>query len=207
MNRTQRITGSIDVRTSRLTGSKPSTGPARNAGFLPIPGIPQTRGTPRNLPSHARRFQNLARIPPAPTQPRRSFRLEAVAPFSELLPVTRTSSGPAMPDSKLPSFALPTASPLRSSFADDPDMAELVAYFVDEVPQRLAALRALCESGDREGVQRLAHQLKGACAGYGFESVGQAAASVEAPLKREASLDDVRDRIDELTRLLERVRA
>ena len=117
-----------------------------------------------------------------------------------------------MCDSQFPPDFSPAAdssghdsSPVRSSFADDPDMAELVEYFVDEVPQRLESLMALCESGDREGVQRLAHQLKGACAGYGFEEVGLAAASVEAPLKGEASLDDVRSEIDELTDLLRRV--
>jgi HPt (histidine-containing phosphotransfer) domain-containing protein len=97
------------------------------------------------------------------------------------------------------------SSPLRSSFADDPDMAELVEYFVEEVPARLQSLRDLCESGDREGVQRIAHQLKGACAGYGFETVGLAAAKVEQPLKEDASLDDVREQIDELTDLLRRV--
>lgn len=112
-----------------------------------------------------------------------------------------------MPDSKAPSHSVPSAPPLRSSFSDDPDMTELIAYFVEEVPQRIQALRALCESGDREGVQRLAHQLKGACAGYGFEAVGRAAESVEAPLKREATLDDVRNEINELTELLERVQA
>jgi len=85
-------------------------------------------------------------------------------------------------------------------------MAELITYFVEEMPQRLESLRALCESGDREGVKRLAHQLKGACAGYGFEEVGRAAASVEAPLKREATLDDVQTQINELTELLRRVR-
>ncbi len=95
--------------------------------------------------------------------------------------------------------------PVRSSFADDPDMAELIEYFVDEVPQRLESLLALCESGDREGVQRLAHQLKGACAGYGFEEIGLAASHVEAPLKGEASLDDVQEQIDELAELLRRV--
>ena len=96
-------------------------------------------------------------------------------------------------------------SPLRSAFADDPDMAELVEFFVGEVPNRLQSIRDYCESGDREGVQRIAHQLKGACAGYGFEEVGLAAAKLEQPLKAEATLDDVRDQIDELTELLRRV--
>lgn len=117
-----------------------------------------------------------------------------------------------MSESQFPPDASPAsqartdgAEPVRSSFAEDPDMAELIEYFVDEVPQRLESLQALCESGDREGVQRLAHQLKGACAGYGFEEVGLAAAQVEGPLKGEASLDDVRQQIDELTDLLRRV--
>jgi HPt (histidine-containing phosphotransfer) domain-containing protein len=84
-------------------------------------------------------------------------------------------------------------------------MAELVEYFVEEVPLRLEALLNCCRGDDREGVQRLAHQLKGASAGYGFESLGEAAAKVEGPLKAEASLDDVRREIDELTELLRRV--
>ena len=112
-----------------------------------------------------------------------------------------------MSDSKAPSQSPPPFPPLRSSYSDDPDMAELIAYFVEEVPKRLEALRALCESGDREGVQRLAHQLKGACAGYGFEEVGLVAESLEAPLKKDATLDDVRDEIQELAELLERVQA
>lgn len=95
--------------------------------------------------------------------------------------------------------------PLRSSFADDPDMAELVDFFVEEVPNRLRSIQAYCESGDRDGVRRLAHQLKGACAGYGFEEVGLAAAKLEQPLKNDATLDDVREQIDELTELLRRV--
>jgi len=83
--------------------------------------------------------------------------------------------------------------PLRSRFCDDPDMAELVTYFVQEIPQRIEALRDYCESGDREGVQRLAHQLKGSSAGYGFDELGQAAASLS--------------QIEELTDLLRRVQA
>ncbi|MFU8829334.1 MAG: Hpt domain-containing protein, partial [Phycisphaerales bacterium] len=78
-------------------------------------------------------------------------------------------------------------------------MAELVEYFVEEVPQRLKALLDYCRAHDRDGVKQLAHQLKGASAGYGFESLGEAAAKVEGPLKAEASLDDVRREIDELT--------
>jgi len=112
-----------------------------------------------------------------------------------------------MPEHRIETTPSEGQAPIRSRFCNDPDMAELVTYFVQEVPQRLEALRACCASGDREGVQRIAHQLKGASAGYGFDVLGEAAASLEAPLMQQAALDDVQSQIDELTDLLRRVQA
>lgn len=112
-----------------------------------------------------------------------------------------------MPEHRIESNSSESETPLRSRFCNDPDMAELVTYFVEEIPQRIEALREYCDSGDREGVQRIAHQLKGSSAGFGFDEIGQAAACLETPLKEEASLDDVKAQIDELTDLLRRVQA
>lgn len=95
--------------------------------------------------------------------------------------------------------------PVRSSLSSDPDMVELIEFFVEEIPKRLEAIHRFVESGDRDGLQRISHQLKGACAGYGFAQIGQAAANIEGPLKADATLDDVRREIDELTDLLRRV--
>ncbi len=81
---------------------------------------------------------------------------------------------------------LPSASTsqLRSQFADDPEMAELVELFVSELPDRVESLERALTSGEFAQLQRLAHQLKGASAGYGFPTIGQAAASIEDALRR-----------------------
>lgn len=101
------------------------------------------------------------------------------------------------------------AGPIRSEFADDPDMAELVLEFVESMPERAASLREAFESSDREGLRRMAHQLKGACGGYGFGPVGEAAGALESGLR---SLDDgeplgtIRSMVDELVSMCDRVR-
>lgn len=73
--------------------------------------------------------------------------------------------------------------PLKSEFAGDPDMVELLEMFLTELPQRIAAIDDAARAGRLSDLQRLAHQLKGASAGYGFPSIGEAAAKVEAGLK------------------------
>jgi len=76
----------------------------------------------------------------------------------------------------------PVSDPIRSAFADDPDMLELVELYVAEMPERLRILEALWHSGDGEGLQRIAHQLKGASAGYGYGEVTDAARDLEMAL-------------------------
>lgn len=70
--------------------------------------------------------------------------------------------------------------PLRSQFEGDPDMAELVEMFVAELPQRVEAIVVAYRSGEADSIKRYAHQLKGASAGYGYPSIGDAAARVES---------------------------
>jgi HPt (histidine-containing phosphotransfer) domain-containing protein len=71
-----------------------------------------------------------------------------------------------------------------SEFANDPEMAELVELFVSEMPERIAALQRAWEEKHLTDLTRLSHQLKGASAGYGFPTIGTAAAVLEADLKR-----------------------
>lgn len=103
--------------------------------------------------------------------------------------------------------------PLRSAYADDPEMAELVELFVSELPERLAALEAAWTSGDSQTLRRMAHQLKGAGAGYGFPVVSDAAGEVEtAILARgsalpEAELKAVRAKVEALVALCRRAAA
>lgn len=96
---------------------------------------------------------------------------------------------------------------LRSVFRDDPDMVELIDLFVAELPERVRLLNELTAKGDSEGLRRLAHQLRGASGGYGFEALGQRAGNLEAALKAQADADIVRRRVDELIQLCSRIAA
>lgn len=74
---------------------------------------------------------------------------------------------------------------LASTFADDPEMAELVRAFVARMPARIEEMRAAAAdpNGD-ELLRRLAHQLKGSAGGYGFPTITDAAGKVEDALRR-----------------------
>ncbi len=103
--------------------------------------------------------------------------------------------------------------PVISSFADDPDMAELVSLFVDELPDRIAALTRAYETGEAAALKRLAHQLKGAGTGYGFAGISERAGVLEGRLISLASADEaeavqrVKPELDRLLDLCRRVRA
>jgi HPt (histidine-containing phosphotransfer) domain-containing protein len=96
--------------------------------------------------------------------------------------------------------------PLLSTYADDPEMGELIGMFVGELPKRLAELEASAAAHDCAALARLAHQIKGAAGGYGYGSITDAARALET-LAREsaaaplASAERVRAVLDELTAL------
>ncbi len=100
---------------------------------------------------------------------------------------------------------------VRSEFATDPDMAQIVQMFVQEMPERVRQLDEGWRAQRLEDVRRLTHQLKGASGGYGFPSLGEAAGEVEAALialsegSSKASLEDTRHRFEELINLCRRV--
>ncbi len=109
--------------------------------------------------------------------------------------------------------ARPDHAPIISEFATDPDMVELVSQFVGELPTRAEALLSEWRAQNFAEVQRAAHQLKGASAGYGFPSIGLAASRVEADLRGRSadqiSSDAARiaDDIRRLTELCKRASA
>lgn len=74
--------------------------------------------------------------------------------------------------------------PLVSTLANDPDLAELVAMFVDEMPERIAQFVLLFENAKWEELRRAAHQLKGAAGSYGFEPITHASARLEDNLRQ-----------------------
>jgi HPt (histidine-containing phosphotransfer) domain-containing protein len=68
---------------------------------------------------------------------------------------------------------------IQSVYADDPDLRDIVAMFVEEMPERVAAVEMAFRAGDLDTLTRLAHQLRGSAGGYGFTSIGDAAAEIE----------------------------
>ena len=106
------------------------------------------------------------------------------------------------------SNAQPTsAGPLQSTLSSDPDMAELVQFFVDEMNDRVDSIQSAAEANDLGQLRVVAHQLKGAGAGYGFEPITNSAASLEALIDASdptADAQQLRQQVDELIDLCRR---
>jgi HPt (histidine-containing phosphotransfer) domain-containing protein len=83
-------------------------------------------------------------------------------------------------------------------------MAELLELFINELPQRVESVTKAWESRELSTLRRIAHQLKGSCAGYGYPTIGAAAANVESDLMGQAPLDRVAADVDELVALCRR---
>ena len=91
--------------------------------------------------------------------------------------------------------------PLKSTLANDPDMAELVQFFVEEMSDRLAFIQEASQENDFGKLRTVAHQLKGAATGYGFEPISQTAAELEALIDETQpteQTDDLRQQVDAL---------
>ena len=87
-----------------------------------------------------------------------------------------------MPDDKTPSPG--RGGPVRSQYADDPEMAEIIELFVGEMPRRMSDLAACWERRELERLTHMVHQLKGASGGYGFPALGEAAGQLERTLRQ-----------------------
>ncbi len=96
----------------------------------------------------------------------------------------------------------PDGAPIHSSYADDPEMTDLVAAFVERLPGQVSALQAAAEAEDLEALIRLAHQLKGAAGGYGFLPVSEEAAVLEAAAREVGSGAEVAEVASALNRFV-----
>jgi PAS domain S-box-containing protein len=124
----------------------------------------------------------------------------------------RPGPGPEVPDA-------PAAEPLYSEYAEDPDMAELVAEFICSLPVMTSAVEAAWGRQDLAELRSLAHQLKGAAGGYGFMPITRSAERLEALLRGSAGLDQevgmsfmphdpqLKERVEDLLTICRRVRS
>ena len=99
------------------------------------------------------------------------------------------------------------AAPLKSEFAGDADMADLIEYFVSELSDRVAGIEAAFGGGDERRLREIAHQLKGAAACYGFQSITDSAADLEQAMAEEAELSALSEKVEDLVVLCRRAAA
>lgn len=100
--------------------------------------------------------------------------------------------------------------PLVSTLADDPDMVELVQFFVDEIGDRINTIQTTARTNDIGGLRTIAHQLKGAATGYGFEPISKTAGELERLIDSVDDLEvtqDMQQQVDELIGLCQRASA
>jgi len=73
--------------------------------------------------------------------------------------------------------------PVASQYAADPEMATILAGFVERLPGRVDAMRQTLARGEYEDLQRLAHNLKGSGGSYGYASLTEASRLLETAAK------------------------
>ena len=96
--------------------------------------------------------------------------------------------------------------PVYSIYGSDPNLGELVAIFVHELPQRLETLRSHAEVADWESVARVAHQLNELGSNYGFARLSTLAARLEHCCTTDMSTGETHKALDRLAEHCERVR-
>ncbi len=93
----------------------------------------------------------------------------------------------------------PQARPeLHSTYAEDPEMAELIEQFVRMLPERVAVIESAIAAGDMALLGGAAHQLRGAGGSFGFAPITTAAVEVEAAMRQADAPDALRARTLEL---------
>ena len=104
----------------------------------------------------------------------------------------------------------PTAQPgppLQSTLASDPDMVELVEFFVKEMDDRVQTISDAADANDLDQLRTVAHQLKGAGAGYGFAPITETAGALEHLIDvagPAAEVESMREQVDALIDLCRR---
>ncbi len=90
--------------------------------------------------------------------------------------------------------------------AEDEEMRELVAAFVDELKARADRLESRLAERDLPGVGGLAHQLKGSARAYGFPRITDEAAALEASVRAGRCVDEIRAQVETVAALCREAR-
>jgi HPt (histidine-containing phosphotransfer) domain-containing protein len=76
-----------------------------------------------------------------------------------------------------------SAEGIYSSYADDPDFAEMLPFFVDGLAEMRVAIKEFAQAKDFDSVRREAHKIRGSAGGYGFAGLSDLAGCLEESCK------------------------
>ncbi len=109
---------------------------------------------------------------------------------------------------EITSMQIPSDSttPIYSIYENDECFGDLVELFVQEMPQRVEVLQSNASPGLWAELKRYAHQLKGSAGSYGFGSITDLAAALEAALSDHSNEEAVLERLAALVEACQRVR-
>lgn len=97
-----------------------------------------------------------------------------------------------------------TNEPLKSIYADDAAVADILPLFIANIPKYLENLTKHIASGDWAMAARVCHDLKGTAGGYGYPDIGAVAKQLEAEVKGARSLDNLERHLSEAKLLCKR---
>lgn len=97
-------------------------------------------------------------------------------------------------------------SPLYSIYADDPEMSELIAGFIYQLPNRIGALRSALHLNDIKTIKLFAHQLRGTAGSYGFPQITEIATRLERLCDENATKEEIIPVAEELIALCAHVK-
>ncbi len=91
--------------------------------------------------------------------------------------------------------------PLTSSLADDPALAPLIDRFVGGLRERVKQMTRAIQAGELPSLERMVRALRAEAGSYGFESLTEEAAQVEALIAGGSPVTQVRPALDYLLHL------
>jgi signal transduction histidine kinase/HPt (histidine-containing phosphotransfer) domain-containing protein len=113
--------------------------------------------------------------------------------------------GAAAESIAVPVAAAPPVGTVRSDLADDPEIRPFLPEFLDSLPAKVAALASLRRRSDLDALKDALHQLKGTGGLYGFPQITATAEEAERRIKEQGSLQNVREAVESLVRLVRSV--
>ena len=98
-----------------------------------------------------------------------------------------------------------SSSVIKSTMTQYPEIADVIAEYVGGLSTTAANLKDLFDAQDLRSLQRLAHQMRGAGGGYGFNPISDFAGQLEDSVRDERSLELIGQQVSDLLGILQRV--